>query len=154
MRIHTKEQVIDEMSNLMPCSHICVIYGKGYTRQKDRPREYFDIRDPSWREDSLGRLAAFLSEKSLTNNISSISMPEWRWGIINISLRESKSATMNSNIDADMIQTILDCANEIGKYNDHGAEIMSEMEREMRMTGNSPFPDDCDPYADIDFGTL
>lgn len=85
-----------------------VFHGKGRQRRKSR----FYLAD----ESDLGRLAAFLSEKSLTHDIRGIGGDGN--GVLKMYLSESKSATLNSNIDADMIQAILDCVNEI----DHGFE--------------------------------
>lgn len=80
-----------------------VLHGKG----RNRKRMAFDFNDDDSSEDVLGRLAVFLSEKSLTHNI--------RWiggeddGILKLGLKECERAVLNSNIDADMIQAILDC---------------------------------------------
>ena len=138
MRTTTKEQVREAFNSLPPFPYISVIYGKG----KNRTYKAFDLtkkREDTIgslmvflsekslthnlssigyvrREDAIGRLIAFLSEKSLTHNLSSMGYVNG-WGVsperIEIRLVESSAATLNSNIDADMIQTILDCVNEI-----------------------------------------
>lgn len=77
-----------------------VFHGKGRQRRKS---SRFYLVD----ESDLGRLAAFLSEKSLTHNLSEIG-GEGN-GVLKMYLRESERAVLNSNIDADMIQAILGC---------------------------------------------
>ena len=112
MRTTTKEQAREAFNSLPPLSYISVIYGKG----KNRTYKGFNLHNERRRETNIGRLVAFLSEKSLTHNLSSIGYVNG-WGVsperIEIRLIESKAATLNTNIDADMLQTILDCVNEI-----------------------------------------
>ena len=77
-----------------------VFHGKG--RQRRKPSRFYLVD-----ESDLGRLAAFLSEKSLTHNLRGIGADGN--GVLKMYLRESERAIMNSNIDADMMQTIVDC---------------------------------------------
>lgn len=80
-----------------------VLHGKG----RNRKRMAFDFNGADSREDVLGRLAVFLSEKSLTHNIKWIGGEDD--GILKLGLKECERAVLNSNIDADMIETILCC---------------------------------------------
>lgn len=110
MRTTTKEQVREAFNSLPPLTYISVIYGKG----KNRTYKGFDLHKR--REDAIGRLIMFLSEKSLTHNLTSIGyMKGWMNSPerIEVRLTESKKAILNSNIDADMLQSIMDCVNEI-----------------------------------------
>lgn len=110
MRTTTKEQVREAFNSLPPLTYISVIYGKG----KNRTYRGFDLQKR--REDAIGRLIMFLSEKSLTHNLTSIGyMKGWMNcpERIEVRLTESKEAILNSNIDADMLQAIMDCVNDI-----------------------------------------
>lgn len=116
MRTTTKEQVKEAFNSLPPFSYISVIYGKG----KNRTYKAFDLNKK--REDTIGHLLVFLSEKSLTHNISSVGFVKgWNKvpNRIEVRLTESKKAILNSNIDADMIQTIIDCVNEIDERSEN-----------------------------------
>ena len=110
MRTTTKEQVKEAFNSIPPVPYINVLYGKG----KNRTYKAFDLTKK--REDTIGSLMMFLSEKSLTHNLSSVGFANG-WNNcpdrIEVRLTESKKAILNSNIDADMIQAILDCVNEI-----------------------------------------
>ena len=133
MRTTTKEQVIEAFHSLPPIPFISVIYGKG----KDRRYKAFDLCTIKKQETNIGRLAAFLSEKSLTHNLSSIGYVKG-WGNtptrIEIRLTESKEAIELSNIDADLIQTILNCVSELDiRYILEGLD-----KREVRKTTSKP----------------
>lgn len=97
------EDVMSAISFFIEHERILVVevfHGKG--RQRRKPSRFYLAN-----ERELDRLVVFLSEKSLTHNLSEIG-GEGN-GVLKMYLRESERAILNSNIDADMLQTIVDC---------------------------------------------
>lgn len=101
--IYSIASVVDAINFFTEHERIVVVdvfHGKG--RQRRKPASFY-LGD----ESELDRLVVFLSEKSLTHDLRGIG-GEGN-GVLKLYLRESKKAILNSNIDADMIETILRC---------------------------------------------
>lgn len=104
MKTKTKEDVKAAFNEINgEFWYASVVYGKG----KDRRWKGFLLHSRKL-EKSIERLTVFLSEKSLTHNLSSISgVNGWGRAPSRVEIRLVESKDHQTNIDADMIEAIV-----------------------------------------------
>ena len=104
MKTKTKEDVKAAFNEINgEFWYASVVYGKG----KDRRWKGFLLHSTKL-EKSIERLTVFLSEKSLTHNLSSISgVNGWGRAPSRVEIRLVESKDHQTNIDADMIEAIV-----------------------------------------------
>ena len=110
MKTKTKEDVKAAFNEINgEFWYASVVYGKG----KDRRWKGFLLHSTKL-EKSIERLTVFLSEKSLTHNLSSISgVNGWGRAPSRVEIRLVESKDHQTNIDADMVEAIVNGVREL-----------------------------------------